>query len=244
MVGDLGLRHSLLLETGPGGRFGHLELATPAGLLTLHPEGDGTLHGNVIEVGGIRHVVGLAWDEAGVVDIEGSAIAAAACAQLLSAEVEAGGSSRRTILRVTVGLLITTGPGQVERVDHETWRVSGGTPFRAAADRLPVLPDARDLAARAGGVGTSRTRAILGIHTGTVDGLSTKFQTGPKRDQTRGKAVVAPAARPVWFVLPEGAAELKTSRRCLHRRRPVKGRKFLRAFCCPARAPERHTIRG
>ena len=42
-----GLRHALLLETAPDGSFSHLELATPAGLLTLHPEGDGTLHGNV-----------------------------------------------------------------------------------------------------------------------------------------------------------------------------------------------------
>ena len=96
----------------------------------------------MIEAGGIRHVVGLAWDEAGVVDIEGSVVAGAACAQLLLAEVAAGGAVRRTVLRITAGLLITTGPSQVERIDPETWRVSGGTPFRAAVDGLPVLPDA------------------------------------------------------------------------------------------------------
>ena len=142
MVGDAGLRHSLLLETAPGGRFSHLELATPAGLLTLHPEGDGTLHGNVIEAGGIRHVVGLAWDEAGVVDIEGSTVAGAACAQLLSGDLAAGESLRRTVLRVTAGLLITTGPSAIERVDEETWRISGGPPIRVDRDGLPVLPDA------------------------------------------------------------------------------------------------------
>ncbi len=142
-MGDGGLRHSLLLETAPGGRFSHLELATPAGLLTLHPEGDGTLHGNVIETGGIRHVAGLAWDDAGVVDVEGSAVAGAACAQRLSAEVAAGESVRRTVLRITGGLLITTGPSQVERTD-DAWRISGGIPFRVTVDGLPALPDAED----------------------------------------------------------------------------------------------------
>jgi hypothetical protein len=143
-VGDGGLRHSLLLETAPGGQFSHLELATPAGLLTLHPEGDGTLHGNVIETGGIRHVAGLAWDDAGVVDVEGSAVAGAACAQRLSAEVAAGESVRRTVLRITAGLLITTGPSQVERTDDDAWRISGGIPFRVTVDGLPALPDAED----------------------------------------------------------------------------------------------------
>jgi hypothetical protein len=94
IVGPAGLRHSLLLETAPGGRFSHLELAAPAGLLTLHPEPDGTLHGNVVEAGGIRHVTGLPWDADGVVDVEGSTIAGAACAGLLGATVAAGGSAR------------------------------------------------------------------------------------------------------------------------------------------------------
>ena len=142
IVGQGGLRHSLLLETAPGGRFSHLELSTPAGLLTLHPEADGTLHGNVIETGGIRHVVGLPWDAGGVVDVEGSAIAGAACARLLSTEVDAGGSARRTILRITGELLITTGPGIVERADQETWRIASGAPCRVDGAGLPVLPDA------------------------------------------------------------------------------------------------------
>jgi len=66
-----GLRHSLLLETTPDGRFSHLELSTPAGLLTLHPEGDGTLHGNAVLAGGLRHVAGLAWDRDELVAAEG-----------------------------------------------------------------------------------------------------------------------------------------------------------------------------
>ncbi len=142
MVGEGGLRHSLLFETAVDGAFSHLELSTPAGLLTLHPEGDGTLHGNAIEAGGIRHVVGLPWDARGVVDIEGSAIAGGACALSLAGEIVPGASARRTLLRVTVGLLITTGPALVERIDDETWRIAGGQPFRTDATGLPLLADA------------------------------------------------------------------------------------------------------
>jgi hypothetical protein len=142
IVGEGGLRHSLLFETAPDGAFSHLELSTPAGLLTLHPEGDGTLHGNAIEAGGIRHVVGLPWDASGVVDIEGSAIAGGACALSLAGEIGPGASARRTLLRVTAGLLITTGPALVERIDGETWRIAGGQPFRTDGTGLPLLADA------------------------------------------------------------------------------------------------------
>src|SRR5262249_7602181 len=56
------IRSSLLLELDPEGRFSHLELSTGAGLLTLHPEGDGTLHGNSVTSAGVGHVVALPWD--------------------------------------------------------------------------------------------------------------------------------------------------------------------------------------
>lgn len=140
MDGD-GLRHALLVETAPGRAFSHLELATPAGLLTLHPEGDGTLHGNVVEAGGIRHVSGLAWEPGGVVDIEGSPIAGAACAWQLALELDPGGSARRPVLRITRDLLLTVGPGTVERLDEAAWRIAGGAPFRVDEDGQPVLAD-------------------------------------------------------------------------------------------------------
>ena len=57
-----GVRSSLLLELDPDGRFSHLELSTAAGLLTLHPEGDGTIHGNAVTTAGLTHVIGLPWD--------------------------------------------------------------------------------------------------------------------------------------------------------------------------------------
>jgi hypothetical protein len=66
--------HSLLFELDPDGRFAHLELTTPAGLLTLHPEGDGTLHGNAVTAEGVTHIRGLPWDPDDVVLIERSVV--------------------------------------------------------------------------------------------------------------------------------------------------------------------------
>jgi hypothetical protein len=75
------LVHALLFETGPDRRFSHLELATPEGLATLHPEGDGTLHGNVVRGGrGVAHVVGLPYGADASVIVAGSVMAAAALA--------------------------------------------------------------------------------------------------------------------------------------------------------------------
>src|SRR5689334_6864494 len=68
------VRHSLLLELDPDGRFSHLELSTAAGLLTLHPEGDGTLHGNAVTGDGVRHIAGWAWDAERAIEVEGSVV--------------------------------------------------------------------------------------------------------------------------------------------------------------------------
>ena len=185
IVGDDGLRHSLLFESAPDGSFSHLELATPAGLLTLHPEADGTLHGNAIEASGIRHVAGLPWDARGVVDIEGSSIAGAAAARSLDGELESGGSLRRSVLRITAGLLITTGPGLVERIDAETWRVAGGQPIPDGRDGAARPVRRRVLAARAGGAG-GRFPVNLGMRAPFVDALWTRSPRRTRNSQTRG----------------------------------------------------------
>ena len=51
---DGGVVADLLLEVDPAGRWTRLELATAAGLLTLHPEPDGgSVHGNVVTGRGV-----------------------------------------------------------------------------------------------------------------------------------------------------------------------------------------------
>jgi hypothetical protein len=78
---DGGMRWALLYETDPDGAFSHLELASAAGLATLHPEGDGTLHGNVVEPeGGVRHIVGAPFEPGSALLVAGSLVAAAAVA--------------------------------------------------------------------------------------------------------------------------------------------------------------------
>jgi hypothetical protein len=73
-AGGRSIQSSLLLELDPDGRFSHLELSTATGLLTLHPEGDGTLHGNAVTERGIEHVAGRPWRRDAVVLVEGSAV--------------------------------------------------------------------------------------------------------------------------------------------------------------------------
>jgi hypothetical protein len=107
VVRDGAIVHSLLLETFPDGRFAHLELSTPAGLLTLHPEGDGTLHGNAVTAGGVRHVVGLPWPTGSVVLVEGSVVARAA------ATLGAAGSG--SVPTVVIRRDLTLAPGALDR---------------------------------------------------------------------------------------------------------------------------------
>lgn len=76
VVRDGTVVHSLLLELDPGGRFSHLELTTAAGLLTLHPEGDGTIHGNAVTEAGVTHVRGLPWQADDAFLIEASVVCA------------------------------------------------------------------------------------------------------------------------------------------------------------------------
>jgi hypothetical protein len=84
-VADGAVVSSLLLELDPLGRFAHLELSTAAGLLTLHPEGDGTLHGNAILAGGVRHIVAVPWQADDLLLVAGSTIARTAAARRTAA---------------------------------------------------------------------------------------------------------------------------------------------------------------
>jgi hypothetical protein len=52
--GNLVASHTLELD--PGGRFSHLESAIAAGLLSLHREPDGSIHGNRVSERGVDHL--------------------------------------------------------------------------------------------------------------------------------------------------------------------------------------------
>lgn len=127
VVRDGAVVHSLLFELDPEGRFAHLELTTTAGLLTLHPEGDGTIHGNAITGAGISHVRGLPWQPDDVVLVEGSVV----CQVVAGAWQAARGSEEPGIVRIAPDLSLV----------RDRFAI-----VAAPADGrgLPVLEDARE----------------------------------------------------------------------------------------------------
>lgn len=80
---DGAVRWSLLYETDPGGAFSHLELATRDGLATLHPEPDGTLHGNIVDRDGVRHIDGVAFAPGSPLLVDASLVAGAVLSSAL-----------------------------------------------------------------------------------------------------------------------------------------------------------------
>jgi hypothetical protein len=134
-----GIAHSLLLETDPDGRFSHLELSTPSGLLTVHPEGDGTLHGHAVVSDGVEHVRGLAWEPDGIVVIDGSVIAVVAAAALLKPLVAAGTSRAQHAVAIPPTLWLAVGPVRVERAAGGQWRLGDGGPVEIDPAGLPRL---------------------------------------------------------------------------------------------------------
>ncbi len=119
---------SLLLELDPDGSFSHAELATQAGLLTLHPERDGTLHGNVITAAGIEHVRGLPWTPESVVLVEGSPVAAAAAA----AAAGDGRAHRAIVIGLDLAWRVE------ERAEPSTALDGRGVPLLADASEWPL----------------------------------------------------------------------------------------------------------
>jgi hypothetical protein len=133
------IAHSLLLETGPDGRFAHLELSTPSGLLTLHPEDDGTLHGNAVVSDGVEHVVGLAWEPDGFVALDGSVVSLAAALPVVRRPVMAVGSAAVHAVRIPPTLWLEVGPLRVERIDERHWRFGRDEVLAVDELGLPVL---------------------------------------------------------------------------------------------------------
>lgn len=135
---------SLLLEAGSDGRFSHTELATAAGLLTLHPEGDGTLHGNVITPAGIEHVRGVPWADDSIVLVEGSPAAMAVATRTLAGRIAPGERAEVGAFVVGRDLRWAASPCAVERVDAQSWRFAGGGEVVVDARGIPDLADSAE----------------------------------------------------------------------------------------------------
>ena len=121
---DGGFVSSTLLEVSAAGRPVRLELTTSGGLLTLHPEASGDLHGNAVTQGGVRHLR-YAWSDEHELVVSGVPILDAVTAQRLAGSTPAG--EGRTVPVVVVGLelAIREGVRSFHRLDAVTWRIDG-----------------------------------------------------------------------------------------------------------------------
>jgi hypothetical protein len=135
--------HALLLETDPGGRFSHMELARADGLWTFHPEGDGTLHGNRVDrsEAGVRHVEGWPFGPDDALVLEASPVGLAAVVERWRRSLVVGAS-------VVVGGVVIGRDGSlrredrliVERTSDGGWRV-GAASVELDASGLPAFAD-------------------------------------------------------------------------------------------------------
>ncbi len=141
------LVRGLLLESSVTGRFGRLELTTPAGLLTLHPEPDETeLHGNVVAADGVRHLA-FPWSDEHELVVVDSPASLAITLRRLAGLVTDGQSRTLDAVRVDDDLDPRPVSWTVERISRHEWLLhdlDGSQPARVATDDdgRPVLASA------------------------------------------------------------------------------------------------------
>lgn len=137
---DGALISALLLEVGVDGRPARLELATAAGLLTLHPGSTGSLHGNAVTAAGVRHLT-FAWSVEHELEIDGLPIASAVTARRLAGSMTMGEGRTVPVVTVAPELSVREGARRYVRVADATWRIEGeGDPCGLTIDEggLPV----------------------------------------------------------------------------------------------------------
>lgn len=98
-------------------------MASPAGLLTLHPEvGEGMLHGNVVRATGISHVT-LPWSPGHVLFAGNSPVTGAVAAARLARDVPAGQGRAIPAVEIAGDLTIRQATWRVARVGERRWRL-------------------------------------------------------------------------------------------------------------------------
>ncbi|MEI7745295.1 MAG: hypothetical protein WCK58_16290, partial [Chloroflexota bacterium] len=134
---------SLLLETAPDGVLTRLELATSAGLLTLHPEPDASgLHGNIVRPSGLEHVA-LPWSPAHQLFAAASPVTGAVAAARLDAVIGAGEGASVPAVEVGEDLVVRRATWRAAHVAADRWRLlaadgSASLTVTLDADGLPA----------------------------------------------------------------------------------------------------------
>jgi hypothetical protein len=114
---------SALLEVHPDGRFAKLELATAAGLLTLHPE-DGRLHGNAVTAGGVHHLT-FDWTPEHTLEVERLAVCSSITASRLASMVAVGEGRTVPGVAVSLDLEVSAVEYRYRRVAERAWQIDG-----------------------------------------------------------------------------------------------------------------------
>jgi hypothetical protein len=137
---------ALLLEVDGDDRPTRLEMTTRAGLLTLHPESDGSaMHGNVVGADGVRHLA-FGWGPDHELLVLGSPAVMAIAVRRLEGRVIAGATTTLDVLRVDDALDPRPGRWIAERVARHGWHLrdaDGGEAFRLTVedDGRPAMRD-------------------------------------------------------------------------------------------------------
>jgi hypothetical protein len=138
---------ALLLEVAVDGSLVKLEVAAPAGLLTLHPApGAGTLHGNIVRPAGIEHIA-LPWSATHLLLAGGSPVTGAVAAARLGAELAAGEGRTFPAVEIADDLAIRRATWRVARVGERRWRMlaaDGGPSVAVTLDGDGVPADLED----------------------------------------------------------------------------------------------------
>jgi hypothetical protein len=131
---------SLLLETDNQGGWLRLEVSGVDGLLSLHPEGDGSIHGNIADRTGVRHF-SLGKQKPARVDVPGSLVCEAALCWSMSRHVRVGERRAIEVARVAEPLIVAIAEVTVERRTTATWELQDSAGRRLVElddDGLPV----------------------------------------------------------------------------------------------------------
>lgn len=120
---DRGGWRSMLLELDPNGRPTRLELASPVGLLTAHPEpSQATLHGNIVAADGIRPIT-LPWQDESALVVAGEPISHAAAID--SIRRQAPGEPPGSLTAIEIGADLGARPVEliISRETPALWRL-------------------------------------------------------------------------------------------------------------------------
>lgn len=137
------LRSDLLLEVATDGRPTRLEIATPAGLLTLHPEADGrSAHGNVVGPDGVRPLA-FEWSPRHWFEARQGPLVRAAMCRALRSELGVGGARLVPGLHVDDDLRVWRGGLGVQRLSETRFLIeeADGSGWELSLDHegLPIF---------------------------------------------------------------------------------------------------------